>query len=357
MAAPHETQTLERLSTETVEAALRASGAVVSRARLQRITSEPIGIGALADTYLVQLDWSDPAAAPATLVAKLPSTDERSAATAASIGAYEREVRFYLELAPRTKIRVPRCLGAIAVEGAGTGLLLEDLTTLTPGDQFSDTPPALIRAARAQLAALQAPFWDDPDVAALDWLHRRQGVPIPAIADRMRTSWHTSADRLAAGFSVAERALIDRFVADADAWAQSLDGPFTLSHHDFRMDNLLTGGRRVVVLDWQTVGWGAPMFDVAYLLGTSLAPARRAAIERDEIRRHVDELAARGVVWSPDAAWDAYRKAAFATLLMLVPATGSVKSSERTDAMYRRLLRFGARMALDLDSEEFLPGR
>ncbi|WP_448255988.1 phosphotransferase family protein [Microbacterium aurum] len=353
---PTAAQTLERLSPEAVEAALRDSGAVASAARLQRVTSAPIGIGALADTYLVHLHWSDPDAVPGTLVAKLPSTDAQSAATAASIGAYEREVRFYLELAPRTKVRVPRCLGSIELDDDGVGLLLEDLTTLTPGDQLSDTRPELIRAAREELAALQAPFWDDPEVAALDWLHRRQGVPIPGIAERMRTSWRSGADRLAGGFDPAERAVIDRFVEHADAWAGSLDGPFTLCHHDFRMDNMLTGGRRVVVLDWQTAGWGSPMFDVAYLLGTSTNPQRRAALERDELRRHVDELAARGVEWSWDAAWDAYRKAAFAVLLMLVPASGSVKRSERMEAMYRRLLRFGARQALDLDSAEFLPG-
>ena len=39
---------------------------------------------------------------------------------------------------------------------------------------------------------------------------------------------------------------------------------------------------------------------------------------------------------------------------MLVPPTGSVKASDRLDRMFRRLLRHGARMALDLDAEEFL---
>ena len=70
-----------------------------------------------------------------------------------------------------------------------------------------------------------------------------------------------------------------------------------------------------------------------------------------EIRRHVEEL---GVELGAGQAWDAYRQASWATLLMLVPPTGSVKASERLDRMFRRLLRHGARMALDLDAEEFL---
>jgi hypothetical protein len=80
----------------------------------------------------------------------------------------------------------------------------------------------------------------------------------------------------------------------------------------------------------------------------------RRAVEVEEVARHVDELAEHGVTWSHDAAWQAYRRAAFAVLLMLVPACGSVKSSPRTQAMYERLLGFGARMALDLDALEFL---
>ena len=316
-------------------------------AQLAGVEAEPIGIGAMADTLLVRLNWSGDVTGPPTLVAKLPSADPLAARTAASLGAYEREARFYAELAPRTQVSVPAYYGTLP-DG---GLLLEDLSALEPGDQFHDMPTARLRQARRQLVALQAPFWEDPETAGLDWLHRRQGVPIPAIVERMERSWAVAAERLAGDFDAAERAVIDRFVGAAGAWAESLAGPFSLSHHDFRADNLLIGGERLVVLDWQTVGWGAPMFDVAYLLCTSVGVETRRAIERDEVRLHVDEL---GVDWSHDEAWDAYRRASWATLLMLVPPTGSVKASERLDRMFRRLLRHGARMALDLDAQEFL---
>ncbi|WP_220037470.1 MULTISPECIES: phosphotransferase family protein [unclassified Curtobacterium] len=341
---------------EDLTAALRAGGSIGPDAVIDAVHARPIGIGALADTFLLTPTWRR-GTGPTTLVAKLPSRDPQAAATAASIGAYAREVRFYEELAPRATVDTPAHLGTITVDGERVGLLLEDCSTLAPGDQLDDAPLAVLQRARQQLAALQAPFWDDPATASLDWLHRRQGVPIPGIHERMRRSWSTAADRIAGGFAPEERAAIDRFVGTADAWAASLDGPFTVSHHDFRMDNLLVGTdpERVVVLDWQTVGWGAPMFDVAYLLGTSLGPERRRRVERDEVARHVDELGAAGVSWSFPAAWEAYRRAAPAVLLMLVPPTGSVKTSPRTDAMYRRLLRQGARMVLDLDALELLP--
>jgi aminoglycoside phosphotransferase (APT) family kinase protein len=132
----------------------------------------------------------------------------------------------------------------------------------------------------------------------------------------------------------------------------------TLVHHDFRVDNMLFGARPddLVVIDFQTVGWGVPMFDVAYLMGTSLGPEPRRALERDEIARHADELGEHGVHLEAAAAWDLYRQASVAVLVMLVSASGSVKSSERSLAMYRRLLASGAQMALDLDAAEFIGG-
>lgn len=347
------------LAPAVLAAALRASGAASPDAVLADVDAEPVGIGALADTFRLRTAWRR-GSGPASLVAKVPSADPAAAATAASIGAYEREVRFYEELAPRTAIGLPAHLGTLEVDGGRTGLLLEDLTTMTPGDQFAEPSVAVLRRAREQLVALQAPFWDAPPPDS-GWLHRRQGVPIPGIHERMRRSWDVAADRIAGDFDRDERAAIDRFVPAASAWAESLDGPYTLCHHDFRMDNLLLGTPRsadpdrLVVLDWQTVGWGVPMFDVAYLLGTSLGPDTRRRVERDEVARHVDGLAAAGVSWSFDDAWAAYRVASFAVLLMLVPPTGSVKGSERSDRMYRRLLRQGARMVLDLDALALLP--
>lgn len=344
-------------------AALRASGAASADAELASVDAEPVGIGALADTFRLRTAWRR-GSGPASLVAKVPSADPTAAATAASIGAYEREVRFYEELAPRTALSLPAHLGTMTVDGARTGLLLEDLTSMAPGDQFAEPSPAVLRRAREQLVALQAPFWNTPPQDG-DWLHRRQGVAIPGIHDRMQRSWAVAAERIAGDFDRDECAAIDRFVPAASAWAESLDGPFALCHHDFRMDNVLLGApedtgerddsERLVVLDWQTVGWGAPMFDVAYLLGTSLGPDARRRVERDEVARHVDDLAAAGVAWSVEEAWEAYRRASFAVLLMLVPPTGSVKGSERSDRMYRRLLRQGARMVLDLDALELLP--
>ncbi|TVT17950.1 aminoglycoside phosphotransferase family protein [Amycolatopsis acidiphila] len=318
--------------------------------------SRPVGHGALADTLRLELSWAPSGSGPASVVAKLPSLDATAAATAASLGAYEREVRFYAELAPRSSIRLPRSFGSLdAADGGPPILLLEDLTgRYHTGDQLADLPLPVLRRARRQLVLLQAPFWEDLDTAGLPWLHRRLGVPIPHILDRMERSWFQAGQSIACSLATEERRCIDRFVRAAGEWASRLGGPRSLVHHDFRVDNLLFAGDDLVVLDWQTVGWGQVMFDVAYLFGTSVGPAQRRVAEREEIRRHVDELGEHGVSWTFDEAWEAYRQAAFAVLLMLVPPIASVKSNGRMEAMYRRLLASGARMALDLDALDLL---
>lgn len=334
---------------------LRGSGVAAADAVLASVDHRPVGIGQSADTLLLELTWAEVGSGPASVIAKVPSLNAQAARTMRSLGGYEREVRFYRELAPRADISVPAYFGALEEDGVPSAVLLEDLSGLEPGDQFADLPPQELTRTREQLARLQAPFWNDPEMARTKWLHRRLGVPILAIHERMQSSWVRARGYLADGFSADERAQIDRFVAGAGAWAESLRGPFSLTHHDFRVDNLLFAPDRVVVLDWQTVGWGPPMFDLAYLLGTSVSPEVRRRIERDEVSRHVADLAARGVTWDDEVAWTSYRQASFAVLLMLVPPTGSVKRSERGDAMFRRLLRFGARMALDLEADQFLP--
>lgn len=339
-----------------VRQAMVDAGSVSSDVDLIDMTYRPIGLGHSADSYRVQLEWSTAGAAPSSLVAKVPSVDAQSLGTSASLGLYERECRFYEELAPRTDVRVPRLFGVLSSAGQRTGLLLEDLTDRAqPGVQMQDASMEQFRMAREQLVRLQSPFWDDPDVGALPWLHRRLGVPIPAIAERLARSWSASRDGVCAGLSASERDVIDRFAAAAPGWAESLSGPFSLVHHDFRFDNLMFGPSDVYVLDWQTAGWGPPMFDLAYLLGTSFGRDRRNSVQRDEIGRHVDDLAAAGVTGFPfDTAWDAYRRVSFAVLLMLVPAMASVKRSDRGDAMFARLVQFGAQQVLDLDALEFL---
>ncbi|MBY4575639.1 hypothetical protein ACN94_18960 [Gordonia paraffinivorans] len=345
---------------DRLEAALHAGDSTRSTARLTGAELTPVGVGAMADTFKVRLHWNIPDAGPAGLILKQPAIDSAAAATAASLGAYEREARFYSELAPRTRVRAPRLYGVIDHAGVGfpDTVLLEDLTERHhPGDQLREVPIEDLDRARHQLALLQAPFWEDSATADLPWLHRRLGVPIPSILERMQRSWHSVTDTLAADLPADERECIDRFVASAADWAQLNPGPQTLVHHDLRVDNLLFSDDEIVLIDWQTIGWGSAMFDFAYLIGTSLEAETRRRYEAELLDRHVAELQELGVEWTEADAAETYRWAACAVLMMLVPPISSVKSNPRAVTMFRRMLGLGARQALDAGSLDLLTSR
>ena len=72
-------------------------------------TCERVGTGLMAMNfrYRLTLDGDAPEGAPTSVVAKLPADDETSRATGFNLGSYEREVRFYDELAPSLAIRTP----------------------------------------------------------------------------------------------------------------------------------------------------------------------------------------------------------------------------------------------------------
>ena len=71
----------------------------------------------MADTVRFALTYEPDGAGPATIVGKFTSQDEQSHATGRIMRAYEVEVRFYAEVAPRVANRLP----AAAVRGHRPG--------------------------------------------------------------------------------------------------------------------------------------------------------------------------------------------------------------------------------------------
>jgi aminoglycoside phosphotransferase (APT) family kinase protein len=133
----------------------------------------------------------------------------------------------------------------------------------------------------------------------------------------------------------------------------------TIVHGDYRLDNLLFGGRDgavpVAVVDWQTVATGPAMSDVAYFIGAGLLPGDRRAHEEALVRDHLDRLRAAGVEgYGWDAGWEDYRRGTWSGLIMAVAASMLVERTERGDEMFLTMARRHARHALDLDAAALL---
>lgn len=322
------------------------------------VSATRCGVGQLADSYRLELEYRRGAQGPRSVFLKLPPCDESSATTAGRINAFDRESFFYSRLLPQLDVRTPGFLGLIDLPGPTTGIVLADLSDTTrPLDQLSDGTPTQAESVIDQLAGLQAPFWDDVDAAGGDGrFYNRTLDHMDGLAERYEQSWHRHGETVGAGLDPAQRELINRFGDDCRAWATTITGPRTLVHQDLRLDNLLWNpGSGAVLIDWQTLAFTSPAWDPAFFLGTALPPESRRSVERDLISRHVDALAARGVSgWGGELAWTEHRRLSGSVLLAMIAALAFVVPTDRGFAMFASLIDRGARQALDLDLLEFL---
>ena len=110
-------------------------GEVIGEA-VAHVSWEPIGTGQVGDSVRFSLTHGD--GSTSTLAAKFPAADPVSRGTAAMMGLYAKEVRFYREIAPMLDVRVPRVHAAhISEDGGDFVLLFEDLGPARGGNQLA----------------------------------------------------------------------------------------------------------------------------------------------------------------------------------------------------------------------------
>jgi hypothetical protein len=319
------------------------------------VISTPVGTGQMCDSFRLALTYDRPGAAPASVIAKIPSADPSSRAAGLHLGVYEAEVRFYQELAPKLRVRTPRVFhAAIDTDTADFVLLLEDLAPARQGDQLAGCAIEQAALVVDEMVKLHAPLWDSPALAELDWLGRgADGRTM--IAAALPTFWKGFVTRYADRLDPAVLDVGRTLLASIDAYARLDTGPATIVHGDFRLDNLLfggpDGGPPVAVVDWQTCARGPALADLAYFIGSGLLADVRRDIEHDLVRSYHDRLLAAGVTgyeWS--RCWDDYRLGTLSGLIMAVTASMLVERTERGDAMFMVMAERHSHHALDLQA-------
>ncbi|HWX74983.1 MAG TPA: phosphotransferase, partial [Solirubrobacteraceae bacterium] len=343
-------RTREELDAAWLQSAL-ASGPIDSF-----VVSE-IGTGQMSESHRVTLAYTDAElSGPDSVVIKLASADAASRSTGVGLGIYEREVRFYRELAPRIGGPLASCHLAAYDEAEGWfTLLLEDVAPALVGDQIAGCGVEQARLAIRELARLHAPVLEDRELEASGWLNRESPVSQALVAALLPGFFERYGERIAPE----HRALCERFVARADAFLGARQPPLGLVHGDYRLDNLLFGEegstRALTVVDWQTVGWGGAMADAAYFLSGALEPELRRAHERELFGEYHEALCAQASrALEVEECWTEYRRHAFAGVLMAIIASMLVQRTERGDEMFMAMLARHSQQALDLDAEALL---
>ncbi len=349
----------EDLTAEWLTTALGGSELLEEGSSIEAFSVEPVGTGQMADTVRIRYRTAA-REAPQSVVAKFASADDQSRSTGLLTRAYEIEVGFYGEVADHIRTRMPRCYHRQCEPDTGWFvLLLEDLAEASQGDQLAGCGPEVAASALTEMARLHGPAWGRPDLAQLEWLQRGGAQADEFLAGLVTSLWPGFVERYQGRLERDHLALCDRFIAVLLPWLTDRPPAATVTHGDFRLDNLLfrPGDPRPFVVDWQTATWGNAASDAAYFLGASLTVEDRRRHGAALLDGYHRNLSAEGVTgYDRDRLDDEYRRLCFGGLVMSIGASMLVKRTERGDEMFVTSVARYAQQALDLDALATLPG-
>lgn len=325
--------------------------------RITGFRAVKIGTGQMSETRRVSLEYGRGQHGVESVILKLASENESSRAAGVGLGVYDREVRFYRELAPRLGGPLAACHRAVIDRDEGWfTLLLEDSPTGRQGDQIAGCSVEQARLAVRELARLHAPVFADSQLGATPWLNQENVLSQALVSQILPGFFERYGERV----SDEHAAVCRRFVESLDGWFADRRPPLGLVHGDYRLDNMLfvdgDAERPLIVVDWQTVSWGPVMTDVSYFIGGSLTTGDRRAHEQELVRayhEHLLELGVTGFGW--EECWAGYRREVFLGVLMCVAPAMLVERTERGDEMFMTQLERYAAQAIDLDAVELLP--
>jgi thiamine kinase-like enzyme len=325
-------------------------------AKVTGFTTTPVGTGQMAETVRIVPGYEPASAGPASVIAKFASSDPSSRAASKLVRCYEIEVSVYNELAPLPG--VPEHYFAAWDPAADFfTLLLADVSPCTQGDDIAGCDEAVAAEAMKRLAALHATAWDKPEHAAREWLNRVSPENTANIVGIITMTAPSFFERFARWLDPAHQALVERVIPHVTTIVDAYDGPRTLAHGDYRLDNMLfpQGSSAPMIVDWQTAGWGPPAADVALFLGGSLTTEARRAHWSDLLDIYHRSLVGEGITsYSRDQLERDVRLSSFGGAVMAVMSAILVVQTERGDEMFAELFRRHAQHAIDVDGESLL---
>ena len=347
----------DKVTPEWLTLVLRHAGYDVD---VKSVNARQIGTGQMGRCFLYTLELEGDERAPTSLVGKFNSTNPATLDMAGEAGVYASEVGFYRDLAADLPISTPRCYFAdIDQEKRNFSLILEDMSPASQGDQMEGCSISVIREAVSALAAMHAATWNGELLQDLAWLQSLQ----PQQEDFYTQQQSVTPEflrRFAHRLEPEVVTLIERMADNCQNLVTCLaEQPRALTHWDYRADNLLINEQQqppaVTAVDWQTVMLGAPLQDVAYLIGASLKTSVRREHEQALVTDYYNNVIEKGVTgYSLEQCRRGYQLGSFSGLTMAVRASIIVVETERGNEMFTTMARRHARQILDLGADNLL---
>lgn len=334
---------------------------VLGAAPVESFTVERIGTGQMSECYRIGLTHGT-GEGPASVVLKVAASDPVSRQTGHALGLYEREVRFYSDVAPtlaaQTDGPLAQCYHASYQPDTGVfTLLLDDAAPAEVGDEICGATIADATLALTQLGRLHAPLIGSRALADSQWLNRETPVNQALITGLFAGFVDRYGPDITAEQLLVCQRLVDSFDAylEQEAASEVAQG---LVHGDYRLDNMLFGRpgsvRDLTVVDWQTVTWGPVMTDVAYFLGCALPVADRRAHYDDLLAAYHAGLGPNPPL-SPEEIREGVRRQSFFGVMMSIVSSMLVAQTERGDRLFLTMLDRHSSHVRDTGALDVLP--
>ena len=212
---------------------------------------------------------------------------------------YENEVKFYQELATKIEVRTPQIIFAdFESESENVILLMELMEGWHSPDQISGANHEQVCLAIEEIPKISAPFWNRTN--EIPWIATTKSDHFWSSIQDMKACEEVFYDRLGGDLSISKT----DFAHLVDSFPRILtelgDGLLTLTHYDYRIENLFFSANQdqVAVIDWQLMAAIKPSWDFAYLIGTSIQTALRRKNQQEYIDLFLNGLEKYGVNYS-----------------------------------------------------------
>jgi aminoglycoside phosphotransferase (APT) family kinase protein len=324
---------------------------------VDEVTVKSVGTGQTGATYRIRATYASGGdQLPRTFIVKLPSQDPEVRQRVAL--GYRSEYAFYTEVAATVRVPTPHCYHVdIANGGMDFVMVLADLAPAVQGDQIEGCTAVEAALAVEALAGLHGPRWCDPAWLQFDGtvMPQPDADAAKGMGEVTQMAVNVTLERLGSRMTEADRVTLKDSAALVARWLLVEPGRFCLLHGDYRLDNLLFDPERteITVVDWQTLAVGLPARDLSYFVGTSLLPARRAAIEGDLVGSYHDALMTYGVADYPaEECWRDYLLGMLQIPLITTLGFAFSAATERGDDMALVMLERGCRAIRELRTLE-----
>lgn len=288
------------VTADWMTAVLRTSGAIGPDDSVASVTNQPFaeGLGFLSYLFKSELTY-DGTAGPGTVIVKFATDMPSQRGIADGLSFYQRELHFYREVAEHIPLRTPVVHACVMdTESTEFVLVMEDLSDLRPMDQITGASRDDALRSAAALAQFQAPHWgadlSDLESTFLPLNHPINQAVLPQV---FGAGWERCKIEGADVLTPEVISFGNRYVELLPWMVDQLSTGQTLTHGDWRADNLLVDGDVPAVVDFQICGIAAGAYDLAYFMSQSMEPEVRRECESEMFDAYYGGLDAAGATY------------------------------------------------------------